>query len=320
MVPQAEAQTQDAPPTPKETTEADLLFLIANVRDYAIIVLDPEGRVRSWNKAAERIKGYKAQEILGKHFSTFYPKEDVEAGKPARELAVAAEEGRFEDDGWRVRKDGSRFWANVVVTSLRDPDGRLRGFGKITRDLTERRKAEDELSRVRDELDQRVKERTSELAKVNGSLKAELTARKRAEEAIREMSTPVLPVRDRLLVLPLIGIIDSVRAMQLTEQLLGSIRTHRARAVVMDITGVVVVDSKVANHLLQTVEAARLMGAKVIVSGISSEIAQTLVRIGVDLSSLATTADLRAGLEEAEQLIGYRAVVSPKLAGGPQQT
>jgi rsbT co-antagonist protein RsbR len=320
MVPQAEAQAQDASPMPKETTEADLLFLIANVRDYAIIVLDPEGRVRSWNKAAERIEGYKAQEILGKHFSTFYPKEDVEAGKPARELAVAAEEGRFEDDGWRVRKDGSRFWANVVVTGLRDPDGRLRGFGKITRDLTERRKAEDELSRVRDELDQRVKERTSELAKVNGSLKAELTARKRAEEAIREMSTPVLPVRDRLLVLPLIGIIDSVRAMQLTEQLLGSIRTHRARAVVMDITGVVVVDSKVANHLLQTVEAARLMGAKVIVSGISSEIAQTLVRIGVDLSSLATTADLRAGLEEAEQLIGYRAVVSPKLAGGPQQT
>jgi rsbT co-antagonist protein RsbR len=208
----------------------------------------------------------------------------------------------------------------VVVTSLRDPDGRLRGFGKITRDLTERRKAEDELNRARDELDQRVKERTGELAKVNASLKAELTARKRAEEAIREMSTPVLPVRDRLLVLPLIGIIDSVRAMQLTEQLLGSIRTHRARAVVMDITGVVVVDSKVANHLLQTVEAARLMGAKVIVSGISSEIAQTLVRIGVDLSSLATTADLRAGLEEAEQLIGYRAVASPKLAGGQQQT
>ena len=159
---------------------------------------------------------------------------------------------------------------------------------------------------LRDELERRFKERTSELAKVNASLKAELTARKRAEEAIRELSTPVLPIRERLLVLPLIGIIDSVRAVQLTEQLLGSIRTHRAKAVVMDITGVAEVDSKVANHLLQTVEAARLMGAKVIVSGISSEIAQTLVRIGVDLSGLRTTTDLRGGLEEAEQLVGYQ--------------
>jgi rsbT co-antagonist protein RsbR len=305
MAPQAEVGQSSQMPT--EATEADLLFLIANVRDYAILILDPEGRVRSWNNAAEQIKGYKAQEVLGKHISIFYPKEEVEAGTPARQLEVAEEQGRFENEGWRVRKDGSRFWANVVLTSLRDQSGRLRGFGKITRDLTEQRKVEDELRSARDELDQRVKERTSELAKVNGSLKAELTARKRAEEAIRELSTPVLPIRERLLVLPLIGIIDSVRALQLTEQLLGSIRTHRAKAVVIDITGVVVVDSKVANHLLQTVEAARLMGARVIVSGISSEIAQTLVRIGVDLSGLRTTTDLRAGLEEAEQLIGYRA-------------
>jgi rsbT co-antagonist protein RsbR len=309
-----QTETQ-SPERLRETTEEDLLFLIANVREYAILVLDPEGRVCSWNNAAEQIKGYKAQEVLGKHFSIFYPKEDVEAGKPAHELEVAAEQGRFEDEGWRVRKDGSRFWANVVVTSLRDEGGRLRGFGKITRDLTERRKVEEEVRRMRDDLDQRVKERTSELAKVNASLKAELAARKRAEEAIRELSTPVLPIRDRLLVLPLIGIIDSVRALQLTEQLLGAIRTHRAKAVVMDITGVADVDSKVANHLLQTVEAARLMGAKVIVSGISSEIAQTLVRIGVDLGGLLTTTDLRAGLEEAEQLVGRRVLEAGQPAG-----
>jgi rsbT co-antagonist protein RsbR len=168
---------------------------------------------------------------------------------------------------------------------------------------------------MRDELDQRVKDRTAELAKVNGSLKAELTARKQAEEAIRALSTPVLPIRERLLVLPLIGIIDSVRALQLTEQLLASIRTYRARAVVMDITGVPIVDSKVANHLLQTVEAARLMGAAVIVSGISSEIALTLVRIGVDLSRLRTTTDLRGGLEEAELLIGHQALAAHEPAG-----
>ncbi len=291
-----------------EVTNHDVRMLIENIPDYVILLLDPEGRIATWTKAAERIKGYWPEEIIGKHFSIFYPREDIEAGKPARELKAAAEEGRFEDDGWRVRKDGSRFWANVVISALRDDSGRLCGYAKIARDLTERKKAEDELRRGRDELDERVKERTAELAKVNGTLKAELAARKRAEEAIRALSTPVLPVRERLLILPLIGVIDSPRALQLTEQLLGSIRTYRAKAVVIDITGVPIVDSKVANHLLQTVEAARLMGASVIVTGISPEIAQTLVRIGIDLSRLRTRTDLMGGLEEAEQLIGYQTI------------
>jgi rsbT co-antagonist protein RsbR len=289
-------------------TDEDVRRLIENVRDYLILLLDPEGRIATWTKAAERIQGYRPEEIIGKNFSIFYPREDVEDGKPARELKVAAEEGRFEEEGWRVRKDGSRFWANVVITALRDESGRLRGYGKISRDLTERKKVEEELRRMRDELDQRVKERTAELAKVNGALKAELAARKQAEEAIRALSTPVLPIRERLLILPLIGVVDSTRALQLTEQLLGSIRTYRAKAVVIDITGVPIVDSKVANHLLQTVEAARLMGASVIVTGISPEIAQTLVRIGLDLSRLRTKTDLMGGLEEAEQLVGYQLI------------
>jgi rsbT co-antagonist protein RsbR len=291
-----------------EVTNEDFRLLIENVSDYAILLLDPEGYIATWTKAAERIKGYRPEEIIGKHFSIFYPREDAEDGKPARELKVAAEEGRFEDEGWRVRKDGSRFWANVVITALRDESGRLRGYAKISRDLTERKKAEEDLRRMRDELDQRVKERTAELAKVNGALKLELAARKQAEEAIRALSTPVLPIRERLLLLPLIGVVDSTRAQQLTEQLLGSIRTYRARAVVIDITGVPIVDSKVANHLLQTVEAARLMGASAIVTGISPEIAQTLVRIGLDLSRLRTKTDLMGGLEEAEQLVGYQLI------------
>ena len=291
-----------------EVTNQDVRLLIENVRDYAIILLDPEGRISTWTKAAERITGYRQEEIIGKHLSIFYPREDVEDDKPARELKVAAEEGRFEDDGWRVRKDGSRYWANVVITALRDETGRLCGYGKITRDLTERKKAEEDLRRMRDELDQRVKERTVELAKVNGVLKAELAARKQVEEAIRALSTPVLPIRERLLILPLIGVLDSTRALQLTEQLLGSIRTYRAKAVVIDITGVPIVDSKVANHLLQTVEAARLMGASAIVTGISPEIAQTLVRLGLDLSRLRTRTDLMGGLEEAEQLLGYELI------------
>ncbi len=128
------------------------------------------------------------------------------------------------------------------------------------------------------------------------------------QEAIRELSTPVLPVRERLLILPIIGVIDPLRARQLTEQLLRGIRLNRAKVVVMDITGVPTIDTKVANHLVQTVEAARLLGATVIVTGLSSEIAQTLVNIGVDLGKMNTVGDLQGGIEEAERLLGYKVV------------
>ncbi len=125
------------------------------------------------------------------------------------------------------------------------------------------------------------------------------------QEAIRELSTPVLQVRERLLILPIIGVIDPQRARQLTEQLLRGIRSNRAKVVVIDITGVPAVDSTVANHLVQTVDASRLMGATVIVTGLSSEIAQTLVTIGVDLTRMKTVGDLQGGIEEAERLLGY---------------
>ena len=128
------------------------------------------------------------------------------------------------------------------------------------------------------------------------------------QEAIRELSTPVLPVRERLLILPIIGVIDPHRARQLTEQLLVGVRSHRAKVVVMDITGVPAIDVKVANHLVQTVEAARLLGATVIVTGLSPEIAQTLVTIGVDLGKMNTVGDLQGGIEEAERLLGYKVV------------
>ncbi|OLD61709.1 MAG: anti-anti-sigma factor [Ignavibacteria bacterium 13_1_40CM_2_61_4] len=128
------------------------------------------------------------------------------------------------------------------------------------------------------------------------------------QEAIRELSTPVLQVRERLLILPIIGVIDPQRARQLTEQLLRGIRTNRAKVVVIDITGVAAMDSQIANHLVQTVEASRLLGATVIVTGLSSEIAQTLVNIGVDLGKMNTVGDLQGGIEEAERLLGYKVV------------
>jgi len=130
------------------------------------------------------------------------------------------------------------------------------------------------------------------------------------QEAIRELSTPVLQVRERLLILPIIGVIDSQRARQLTEQLLRGIRNNRAKVVVVDITGVPEIDSTVANHLVQTVEASRLMGASVIITGLSSEIAQTLVTIGVDLSKMNAVGDLQGGIEEAERLLGYKLIIA----------
>ncbi len=130
------------------------------------------------------------------------------------------------------------------------------------------------------------------------------------QEAIRELSTPVLQVRERLLILPIIGVIDAQRARQVTEHLLRGIRQNRAKVVVIDITGVPTIDSTVANHLVQTVEASRLMGASVIITGLSSEIAQTLVTIGVDLSKVDAVGDLQGGIEEAERLLGYKVVMA----------
>jgi PAS domain S-box-containing protein len=126
-------------------SEERFRLMVSAVKDYAILMLDPEGRVISWNAGAERIKGYRAEEIVGQHFSRFYPAEAIEAGTPSKALKEAAQQGRFKDEGWRLRKDGSRFWANVVITALRDESGKLHGFGKVTRDMTERRRAEQEI-------------------------------------------------------------------------------------------------------------------------------------------------------------------------------
>jgi diguanylate cyclase (GGDEF)-like protein/PAS domain S-box-containing protein len=126
-------------------SEEKFRLLVQGVKDYAIFILDPQGLVTTWNEGAERIKGYRAEEIIGEHFSRSYTPEDVATGHPALELKIAAEQGRFEEEGWRVRSDGSRFWANVVITAMRDETGQLRGFGKITRDITAHKQAQEVL-------------------------------------------------------------------------------------------------------------------------------------------------------------------------------
>jgi PAS domain S-box-containing protein len=164
----------DRPPgsessVPVATAQLDVdtfRLLVESVTDYAIFVLDPKGRIATWNTGAERIKGYRADEIIGRHFSTFYTADAVEAGWPDHELREAERVGRFEDEGWRVRKDGTRFWANVSITALRGPDGTLRGFAKVTRDLTQRKAHEERISALTRELQQRI----AELAAANSEL------------------------------------------------------------------------------------------------------------------------------------------------------
>ncbi len=175
------ADRNDAPINPGfEQTEDTFRWLVDSVQDYAIFLLSSEGHVVTWNRGAERIKGYRAEEIIGQHFSRFYPREAIESKWPDRELEIAGREGRYTDEGLRVRKDGTTFWANVVITALKDKDGNLRGFSKVTRDLTERRELEERSRELNKELRTRVSQliesqrqvelRTLELQKLSGEL------------------------------------------------------------------------------------------------------------------------------------------------------
>lgn len=374
----------DSVPGRASNTEQQLQLLVASVRDYAIFLLDPGGHVITWNQGAQRIKGYTFDEIRGRHFSVFYPPEDIERGKPDDELKVAAQEGRFEDEGWRLRKDGSRFWANVVITALKDERGTLLGFGKVTRDLTQRKWAMEAnfeklfrsspnpilLSTLEDGRFIEVNEAFCELLgyrseelighssialgawpfaeeriRIVSALKAgrpvrgepcelrtkagekrnvdvsadiiefrgnpclfatllDTTESQKLEAVIEELSTPVLQAQEGLLVVPLIGRLDGPRATQLRNQLLHAVHTQRARAAVIDLTGVPKIERKTADGLIRAVEAVQLLGAKVILAGISAVIADTLVGIGARFSRIKTTADLQSALEEAKNLLG----------------
>jgi PAS domain S-box-containing protein len=158
--------------TARRESEDIFRLLVQSVTDYAIFLLDAEGTVLTWNPGAERIKGYRPEEIIGAHFSQFYTEEDRRAGKPKRGLEIAAREGHYLDEGWRLQKDGARFWASVVITALREPDGRLRGFAKVTRDLTERKRADEALQQALVSVEQRVLERTAKLHEANEALEA----------------------------------------------------------------------------------------------------------------------------------------------------
>jgi hypothetical protein len=178
-------------------SEEMMRLLIQSVKDYGIFMLDPEGRVASWNSGAQRIKGYRREEIIGRHFSTFYPPEDLAAGKPEWEIEVALREGSVEDEGWRLRKDGSRFWANVVITAIRDAEGRLRGFAKVTRDVTERKKNEEVQQALLEQREARLREE-SKRRDVEASFEAALEASRAKDQFLmtlsHELRTPITSI------------------------------------------------------------------------------------------------------------------------------
>jgi rsbT co-antagonist protein RsbR len=235
------------------------------------MTIDLDGTILSWNAGAERVFGYSSSEIIGRPYKTLFS--NTEQHLPELELKIAAEKGRYEADGWRLGNREQRLFVNSIVKAIVE-NGSIKLFSKVVRDQTAWKLQQDKISQQQQEL--------------------------------LELSTPVLQFRDRMSILPIIGSIDTHRARQLTENLLKTIRSTRAKVVVLDITGVPAVDSKVANHLMQTVEAARLMGAKAIVSGISPDVAQSLVALGVDLENIQTVGDLQGAVEEAERIAGYK--------------
>ncbi len=266
-----QAQSDKAGKLRAETDLDMLRILVDSIMEYAIIMLDVKGQVVSWSPAAERLKGYSAKEIIGKHISTFCTPEDLASHKTEVELETATREGRFEDEGWRVRKDGSKFWANVVVTALRDPEGKLKGFGKITRDLTQRKESEERI--------------------------------KRQGQEILEMATVIVQVWDGIILVPLIGMLDSVRTQQLMERLLQRLTETNSPVALIDITGVPTIDTQTAQHLIETIKAVRYIGSEVVLTGVRPAIAQTLVHLGIDLSGATTRSSLTAGLRVAFEII-----------------
>ncbi len=259
-----------------QTTAEHFRMLVQNMKDYAIIILDTDGRVASWNPGSETILGYRSSEIIGQHFSRFFPSEEVQRGKPETELKVATAEGRSEDEGWRIKKDGARFWSNEVITALRDQGGALCGFGKVMRDLTERKRAEE---------------------------KATLQARE-----ILEISTPVIQIWDGILMAPLIGTLDSERTQKLMEGLLERIVETNSAVALLDVTGVPTIDTRTAQHLAETTTAVRLLGAQAVLTGVRPAIAQTLAHLGVDLGDITTRSTLAAGFRVGLNLLNLQVV------------
>jgi PAS domain S-box-containing protein len=252
----------------------ELEAMLDAISGLVITKLDLRGRIQSWSPGGQAMTGYSEDEVLGQPVSMFYTEEDQEAGVAERELVEAFRSDLTTSEGIRVRKNGERFWAGITLSPIRDDTGRVTAFVRVMRDLTGRRQHEEQLQRQRDE--------------------------------IIELSTPVLQIWDRVLVLPIIGTLSSGRATRLTEAVLTKLAETRNDVLILDVSGVPIIDTNVSQRLLQTVQAAALMGTVSILSGVRAEVAQAMVRLGVDLGQLRSSSSLRDALLLALRQLGER--------------
>jgi len=229
-------------------SEARFKLLVQGVTDYAIYMLDPQGRITNWNSGAQRIKGYRADEIVGEHFSRFYREEDRQRGEPQRGLEIAAREGRFEKEGWRERKDGTQFWANVVIDAIRDESGELLGFAKITRDITERKEAERSLEQAREALFQ--SQKMEAVGQLTGGIAHDFNNLLTAVLGSLELLRKRLPDDPRLLRLLDNAVQGAQRGASLTQRMLAFARRQELKTEPVDVPALVRGMSELLQHSL----------------------------------------------------------------------
>lgn len=278
--------------------EEFLRLLIENVREYAVFQLDPRGHIVSWNAGAQRLKGYRAEEVLGKYISLFYDPNEARSGKPEYNLAKAARVGECKDEGWRVRKDGSRFWASVLITAVKDSSGNLRGFLKITRDTTDRRAREAILTEAKETLELRAEQRAAILAKVNLDLRQEINVRQRAETDLRKSLEQLRALAARL---QLIREEERTLVAREMHDELGQACT----AIKMDLAAIGRKATKRQTQIRLKVDSALELVDKMIftVRRIASELRPKT------LDALGLTAALEAQAQEFENRTGIRCIV-----------
>jgi PAS domain S-box-containing protein len=266
--------------TVQKQTEDELSRLLNNIRD-SVIQTDLEGTIISWNQASERIYGWTAEEAIGQNISLIYKEEDMPI-LVEQVIKPTMEDGYQEGEYRAVHKDGSEIIERLATSLIRDDAGQPVGMSGIVFDITAEKKAEAERVQLQEEV---------------------IEAQKRA---IAELSTPVIPIMDRIIVMPLVGSIDSLRAKDITRSLLAGVSQHRAKVVILDVTGVAIMDTGVVNHLNKTIQAARLKGARTIVTGLSDSVAEAIVDLGIDWSGIETLSDLQTGLTAALSSLGVR--------------
>jgi rsbT co-antagonist protein RsbR len=265
--------------------EARRMRMVVEQSIDGIAIADLGGSIEFANTVWAQMHGYSVEELLGKPLSIFHTEEQLqEEVIPINERAM--EVGACQGEIGHVRRDGTTFPTWMSITVLKDREGNPVGLVGVARDITEQKEIEAERERLQQEV-----------------IEAQ-------RHVLQELSTPIIPVMERIIVMPLVGSIDTMRARDITRSLLAGIREHRAKVVILDITGVAMVDSGVADHLNKTIQAARLKGARTIVTGISDAVAETIVDLGIDWGGVETLSDLQTGLVVALNSLGIKLSMS----------